>query len=99
MGCTLKVQYKEHIQAIRTKKQNSNYTQHIIDTEYTCNTIDQTLGILYIEKKGQLLNTLKLFHTYNLSRQKLQMNDTFTDIYNSIFNLLLHLLHFKIIAV
>jgi hypothetical protein len=48
--------------------------------------IDHTLEILHIEKKGQLLNTLRHFHIYSLCNQKLQMIDTFTDIHNPIFD-------------
>jgi hypothetical protein len=29
MGCTFRVRYKEHIQAMRTNIQNSKYSQHI----------------------------------------------------------------------
>jgi hypothetical protein len=43
--------------------------------------------ILHIEKKGPLINTLEGFHIRNLSKEKLQMNDTYTDIHNPIFNL------------
>jgi hypothetical protein len=50
---------EEHIQAIRTNRQNSKFAQHILDTGYTYNSIDQTTEILHIEKKGQKLNTLK----------------------------------------
>jgi hypothetical protein len=74
-----KVWYKEHIQAIRTNKQNSKYA-HTFSMQDTHSTIDQTLEILQIEKKGQSLNTLECFHVYNLSKHKLHMNDTFTDI-------------------
>lgn len=33
-GCTFKIRYEEHIQAIESK-QNSKYAQHILDTEHT----------------------------------------------------------------
>jgi hypothetical protein len=64
-GRIFKVRYKEHIQAIKTKdKKNSNYAQHILDTEYTNGTAYQTLEILHTEKKGQSLNTLERFQIY-----------------------------------
>jgi hypothetical protein len=42
-----------------------------------------------MKKKGQLLNTLGRFRMYDLSRQKLRMNDTFTDIHNPTFDLII----------
>jgi hypothetical protein len=77
-----KARCREHIQAIRTNKQTSKYAQHIPDTRHTYNTIKETLEVLHIKKKGQFLNTLERFHIYDLSRQKIQMNDTFADIHN-----------------
>jgi hypothetical protein len=62
--------------------------QHILDTGHEHNTIKDKMDILHIEKNGQLLNTLKHFHMYNLSKQKLRMNDTFTDTHNFIFDLI-----------
>jgi radical SAM protein with 4Fe4S-binding SPASM domain len=58
-GCMFKVRYKEHIQAVRTNKQNSKFAQYILDTGHTHSTIDQTMKVLHIEKKGQKLNTLE----------------------------------------
>jgi hypothetical protein len=54
----------------------------------SCKTEDKTLRVdqpLHTEKKGQLLNTLERYHIYNLSKQKIHMNDTFADKYNPIF--------------
>jgi hypothetical protein len=47
------------------------------------------MEVLQIKNKAQFPNTLKRFHIYDLSRQKLQMNDTFTDIHNPIFDLII----------
>jgi hypothetical protein len=51
------------------------------------------MEILHIEKKGHLLNTLERFHIYSVSKQKLQMNDTFSDIHNPIFGLIINTYH------
>jgi hypothetical protein len=62
--------------------------QHILDTRYVYNTTEDSLEVLHI-KKDWSLNTLKDFHMYNLSKQKLQMNNTFTDTHNPIFDLII----------
>jgi hypothetical protein len=51
------------------------------------------MEIIHIEKKGKLLNTLERFHTHNLSKEKVQMNDTYTDTYNHLFDLILKYSH------
>jgi hypothetical protein len=78
---------KIHIQAIRNNKPNSKYSQHILDTQRTYNTIEKTMKILQYEKEGPIMNTLEGFHVYNLSKQKPQMNDTCRDLHNPIFDL------------
>jgi hypothetical protein len=52
-------------------------------------TIEETMDILHIEKKGPLLNTWEHFHIHSLSTQKLQMNDKYTDIHNPKFDLII----------
>jgi hypothetical protein len=42
------------------------------------------MEILCIEKKGPKLNTLERFYVYDVTKKGLQMNDTFTDTYNTI---------------
>lgn len=71
---------KKHIQTIKTNKQISKYS--------TQDTLDKTLDILHIEKKGQSLNTLERLYINNLCKQRLQMNATFAAIHNSIFDLI-----------
>jgi hypothetical protein len=87
-GRTFKASYRQHIQAISTNKQTSEYAQHTLDMGHKCNTIKETMEVLQIKKKGQFLNTLEHFHIYNLGKQKLQMNDTFADIHNPIVDLI-----------
>jgi hypothetical protein len=77
----------EHIQAIRTNRQNSKFSQHILATGHAYGTIEETMEIMQVTKEGHLLNTLELFHIYDLSKRKLQMNDTYADAHNPIFDL------------
>jgi hypothetical protein len=72
-----------------TNKQNSKFAQHILETEHTYNTMDQTLEVLHIEKEGPKLNTLERLYIYHLTKKGLQMNDSFTDTHNPIFDILI----------
>jgi hypothetical protein len=49
-----------------------------------------TAQLIPYAKKCQLLNTLEWFHIYNLSKHKQQMNDTFADIHDPIFVLIIN---------
>jgi hypothetical protein len=51
--------------------------------------IEDTLSILHREKKCILLNTLEQFHIHKLTKENLQLNDTYTDTYNPIFDLII----------
>jgi hypothetical protein len=46
------------------------------------------MEVLHLDRKGQLMNIWKRFHIYKLSRDGLQLNDTYTDTHNPIFNLI-----------
>jgi hypothetical protein len=78
----------EILEHIHTNKATSRYAHHILDTGHAYGTIEDTLNILHLEKKGPLMNTLEQFHIYRLSKDNLHLNDTYTDTYNPIFNLI-----------
>jgi hypothetical protein len=40
--------------------------------------------------KGHLLNTLERLYIYELSKKKLQMNNSYTDTHNPIFDLIIN---------
>jgi hypothetical protein len=69
-------------------KTTSRYVQHILDTGHSYGSIKDTLRILHRNKKGLMMNTLEQFHMHGLTREYLQLNDTHTDTYNLIFNLI-----------
>jgi hypothetical protein len=50
--------------------------------------MEDTMDILHIERKGPLMNTPECFHIYSLSKGNLQMNDTYADMHNLIFNVI-----------
>jgi hypothetical protein len=62
----------------------------MLDTGHSYDTINKTLDILRTEEKVQLLNILERFYIYDLSRQGLQMNDTYSEKHNPIFELIIN---------
>jgi hypothetical protein len=81
-GWTFRTRYNEHIREIKTNGQRSKFAQHILDTTHNHDTIEQTMEILHIERKGKMLNALEIYHIYRLTKQRLQMNEALKDTYN-----------------
>jgi hypothetical protein len=63
-GQTFKIRFKEHIRYIKNNEQISKFAQHIVDTTHEYGTINQTMQILHIEKKGHAIDTYERFHSY-----------------------------------
>jgi hypothetical protein len=82
------VRFKEHIQAIKGNKDISIFSQHILNTGHAYGCMRDTMTILNNIGKGAHMNTLEKFHIYEISKQGLHLNDTFTDMTNSIFETL-----------
>lgn len=81
------VRYRQHINAIRNNRQNSKFTQHILETGHEYITLDQTVEILHIDKKEPKLNTLERSHIYDITKKGLSMKDIIIDIHNLIFDI------------
>jgi hypothetical protein len=87
-GQTFCTRYKEHVLAIRNNSSNLRYSNHILSTGHTYGSITDTMKIMKIENKGNHLNTLEKYHIYKVGRNRLDMNDTYIDVYNPVFETL-----------
>jgi hypothetical protein len=63
-GRMYKDRYREHIQAIRNISETSKFAQQILETGHTYGTIEETMEIMQLNKKGHLLNTLEHFYIF-----------------------------------
>jgi hypothetical protein len=50
--------------------------------------MEDTMEVLHLNRKGQLMNTWERFHIYKLTKDGLQLNDTHADTHNPIFKLI-----------
>jgi hypothetical protein len=82
---TFKVRYKEHIQAIRNNNGNSGYSNHILNTGHTYGTINDTMDVIRNGRKGRHFNTLEKYDIYKISTNNTQLNDTYNERQNPIF--------------
>lgn len=88
-GRAFKRRHKEHIRDIKKNRQCSKFVQHMIETGHKYSTIENTMKILHIENKSKIFNTYERFHIYEITKQHIQLNDTFTETYNSIYGMIL----------
>jgi hypothetical protein len=84
-GRTFNTRYKEHIHDIKSNNSNTGHSNHILNTEHAYGTIEDTMEIITIGRKGKYLNSLEKYHIYKVSRENLHMNDTSIDAHNPIF--------------
>jgi hypothetical protein len=59
----------------------------MLNTGHAYRSMANTMKVLKTEKKGKHLNTLEKYHIYKMSKG-LQMNDTYIDIHNPIFEVI-----------
>jgi hypothetical protein len=81
--------YKEHKQATKTK-----ICQNRPNTYYTANThvygpAEKKMKILHTPTKDRHKNTLENFHIYKINKQGIQLNETYTDYTNGIYDTLI----------
>jgi hypothetical protein len=98
LDCTLKyiwqterifsIRYKEHIHAIINKNTNSGYSNHMLNIGHTYRTVTDTMDAIKTGMKFRHLNAFEKYHIYKISRDKLYMNDIYSDTYNPIFQTL-----------
>jgi hypothetical protein len=86
-GRTFKIRYKEHmcIQAIRNNNGNSGYSNHILNTGHTYETITDTMDVIRNGRKGRHLNTLEKYYIYRISKTNVHLNDIYNETQNPIF--------------
>jgi hypothetical protein len=85
-GWTFKTRFIEHIRDIKNNGQHSKSAQHITDTGHECDTMENTMRILHMEKKGQTLNAYERLYICEARKQGLQLNDTLSEGHNAIYD-------------
>ena len=64
-GRSFYTRFKEHFRDYKYNNGKSNFAQHLIDNNHTVRTMEYIMNILYITKKGKLMDTLERFHIYD----------------------------------
>jgi arginyl-tRNA--protein-N-Asp/Glu arginylyltransferase len=85
-GRSFLTRYKEHIRAIKYKKDFSGYAQHILNTGHSYGKIKDIMEIIKVENKGKYLYTLEKYHIFCLYKRRQHLNYNNIDAYNTIYN-------------
>jgi hypothetical protein len=59
-----------------------------LDTGHTYRSVINTMKVLKMQRKGKHLNTLERYYIYEMRKDGLQMNDTYIDTHNPIFEII-----------
>jgi hypothetical protein len=86
-GRKFHIRYKEHIRDIRSNRDNTGYSNHILNTGHTYDTLEDKMQVVNIQNKGPHLNTLERFQIYKEQKTGVILNDNYADLYNPLFEL------------
>jgi hypothetical protein len=76
-GRSLKIRYKEHIQDIKSNKNRTGFSHHILSTGHSYDSMVNTMEILNFQEKCQYLNTHERFHIYKANETGTLLNDNY----------------------
>jgi hypothetical protein len=81
--------FKQHTQDYQHGNHRSNFAKHLMDCQHILYPIEDSMSILHISSKGQMLNTLERFHIYKETMNQTQINYCHTVTRNAIFDAVL----------
>jgi len=84
-GRPFRVRYREYYNHFKYSNNRSIFVQHVINEGHSFGTIDETMNIIYYERKGKMLDTLEKFYIYRETKNGNQINDRITVRSNPIF--------------
>jgi hypothetical protein len=74
-GRNFRIRYEEHINNIRSNRDQSRYALHILQQNHEYGTIDQTMKVLKLANKSKYLNTMEKLYIYKTTKCKEILNE------------------------
>jgi hypothetical protein len=87
-GRSFHARFLEHKRAFKNNTAQSKFAQHASDHGHMFGTIQNTMEILHIQKKGTHLNTLERYCIHKEAKINNHLNEDQVDITNPIFDIL-----------
>ena len=66
--------FQEHFRDFKYGNVKSKFA-HLLDNRHSIGPMENTMEVLHINKKGNMMNTQEKFHIYNVTRLDSQIND------------------------
>ena len=88
-GRSFHTRYKEHYRDYKYNKKSSKYAQHLIGNRHSIGSINDTMEILHVIRKGKLMDTWEKFHIYQETTVGSQINEQSTVCKNILFDTIL----------
>jgi len=73
----------------RYNNKRSKFAQHLLEKGHAIGKMEGIMKIIYVTRKGRMLNTSESFHIYKESKAENQINDKLTAKGNEIFKAIL----------
>ena len=88
-GRSYRVRFQEHHRDFRYNNSKSKFAVHLIENEHSMGHIDNLMEILYINRKGRIMDTTEKYYTYKETKEGNQINDKNTVKQNKIYDALI----------
>ena len=85
-----RIRFLEHFRDLKYGNVKSKCAQHNLGNKHSIGSMEDIVEILYITRKGDIMNTPDRFHMYNEATLDNQINDKCTVKYKVIFDTVIH---------
>lgn len=85
-GQSFLTRYREHFRDYKYNNGTLKYAQHLLDNKHCIGSINNTMEVLHVMRKGKIMDTLEKFHIYNETKLGQQIDDKNTVTQNILFD-------------
>jgi hypothetical protein len=80
--------YREHMRDYKYRTGNSKFAQHLLEHNHSFGPINTVLDIIWIIRKGAMMDMLEKYHIHRVTHLGTQINDRNTTSCNPLFDTL-----------
>ena len=83
-GRPFATRYQEHLRD-STYNYKSKFAQHLLEKQHAIDKMENTMNVLHITDKGQMMNTIERYNIYRETKMANQISDKLTVQPDAIF--------------
>ena len=84
-GRPFRIRLQEHFRDFKYGNNRSKFAQHLLENKHSFGPMEDIMDIVYVTKKGKMMDTLEIYYIYNETKSNNQINDKLTVKPNAIF--------------